>query len=68
LAIAFAPGKMPEANAIKKSKTQKHHTIGGLIWPRFIWRYYAANPLAPFGRDSGGAITPRMKWLHMAAN
>ena len=32
------------------------------------WRYYAANPLALFGRKSSGSITPQIQWLHSAAN
>src|SRR5437879_252978 len=34
LAIASAPGKKPQANAIKKSETGERYTLGGLIWPR----------------------------------
>jgi hypothetical protein len=30
------------------------------------WRHYAAIPVAPLRRNSGGAITPKSKWLHIA--
>ena len=28
------------------------------------WRYYAANPLALFGRKSSGSIMPQIQWPH----
>ena len=35
---------------------------------RSWWLYYAANPLASFGRESSGSIRPRMNWLYMGAS
>ena len=63
-----SPEKAGRLTHSKKSETGKRYVAGGSIRPRFGWLYYAANLLAPLGRESSGSIRPRMKWLYMAAN
>jgi hypothetical protein len=51
-------GKIPQSNAIKKSKTAKTSPH---------WPHLAANRLALSGRKSGGSIWPQFAWLYLAA-
>jgi hypothetical protein len=52
-------GKIPQGNAIKKSKTAK---------PSQHWPHLAANQLALSGRKPGGPIWPQLHWLYVSAN
>ena len=51
-------GKIPQGNAIKKSKTAK---------PSQHWPHLAANRLALSGRKSRGSIWPQIRWPYLAA-
>ena len=52
------PGKIPQGNAIKKSKNAK---------ASHYWPHLAANRLARSGRKLTGSIWPQIRWLILAA-